>query len=608
MKRENIRKEFFSQSLIPKASYRKLIHACILGFDTEYDSETSELVCWQLSYKGTKRLYTDKLDWQSLYNSISELVKSIDGAASRRKYRTFVLATYFSLAEAQHLDVFGIGVRIDEWGNGNYDFTKPFKEKQQTIRICDIQQWFRGLPLRDVAKTFGLTKLDYDVSNCSKEYLKDSKFIEYALNDADITEQILRKLRAIFADGFDVDILSSRTPANTAAIIFLLHYLKEKITQPHIKLRRLVLLCSWGGNNQCFVRGEKRANFYMYDAVSMYPNSCLALGKLPRDEDWKRAISLRRMLKPSAIGGVCKVRFSFPDTVKYPCLPVWCDKLRSLCFPLSGVSYCTLAEVRLAVKMRADVKLIRGYYYEDGVSYLQSFMTSMLARKIDAASKADKPSEAMFKLIMNAIIGKFAQKTIKTDINDIIRYAHKQGIPLDYMVTIKRFPKLSKRVSLGNIFYPEWNCLILGYARATLAEAFYKYDALVGTTDSFVTEKRLAREFMINKIPFKLKKQGNRLVAVRTRVYALYQDTELSYIAHHGIHNRKEAPSIISHWKKGSWIKYKARHIVKLRESILHHKKLGHAEDRDNMYFNLAWDNKRIEGKFYTTPLPSIPD
>jgi len=608
LKFNNIRREFFSQSLIPKKGYKGIRKACILGFDTEYDSHTQELVSWQLSYKGYKRIFTDLLSWELLYDRVIETVRAIDGGASRRKYRAYVLATYFSIAEAQHLDVFGIGVRIDEWGNGNYDFTKSFPDKQQTIRICDVQQWFRGMALRFVAKTFGLEKLDYDVTNVTKECLQDPLFIEYALHDAHITEVILNKLRYIFLESYQIDILSSRTPANTAAIIFLKDYLTETIEQHNTQLRRLVLLCSWGGNNQCFVRGHKSGRFSLYDAVSMYPNSCIQLKKLPREQDWKRGESIRDMLRPGNIGGVCKVKFQFPDTERYPCLPVWSDKLRGLCYPLTGISCCTLQELRLASKRGAKLVLRIGFYYTDGVDYLQRFMYKMLSHKLDAKAKGDKPSEAMFKLMVNSIVGKFTQKTIKVDINDLLDYSRQQGIPVEFLVNIKNFPRLSKKVNLGNIFYPEWNCLILGYARATLAEAFIKYNALVGTTDSLITEERLPKTVTINNIPFELKTQGNHLLAVRTRVYCLWNQERIEYIAHHGIHNRDKAVDIMRQLDKQDTTTYTRKHIVKIRESMRSDRKLGEVVIKDDMRFNLTWDNKRERGSFYTSPLIRIPD
>lgn len=612
---KNILREYFTQSLHPRRDYKKHPSACILGFDTEYDSKTNELVCYQLSYQGYAKLFLPPLNWDALYQSIAQILRERDMGHSRRKFRSFILATYFSIAEAQHLNILDISVRIDEWGNGNYDFTKSYPSKNQTVRICDIQQWFRGMGLAKVAPYFGVKKLEYDVENVTKACLAEPHFIDYAKNDAVITEHILIELRKRYLDKFNVDIIRTKTPANTSAIIFLKDYLKEHIEQPDIKLRRLTLLCSWGGNNQSFVRGVKNGKFKMYDANSMYPNSCIRLGLLPRKQDWCKTGSLMEFLSSSNKGGICKVGFRFADDCNYPCLPVYSQQLRALVYPLAGVSYCTLAEVRLAKRMGAKLTLYQAYYYREGIDYLAKFLADMLLLKQQASVEGNEPAVQMYKLNMNSIIGKFTQKTVKRDINDLIKYSHEQGIPLDHLVTFRNMP-VSKRVNLGSIFYPEWNTLILGYARATIAEAFAKYDALIGTTDSFVTEQAVPSRVKVNGIWFDLKLKADYLIALRTRVYCLYQTKELKYKAHHGIHNRQQAESVIAkavnkevdgYVKDRPFISYEAKHIIKLREAILHHKKLGQSLIDDKRFF-ANWDNKRIEGEFYTRPLLAIPE
>ena len=56
-----------------------------------------------------------------------------------------------------------------------------------------------------------------------------------------------------------------------------------------------------------------------------------------------------------------KIKFEFPDTVKYPNLPVRLD-LNSVIFPLEGETFCTGIEFYLAMELKCQIEILGGVY------------------------------------------------------------------------------------------------------------------------------------------------------------------------------------------------------------------------------------------------------
>ena len=56
-----------------------------------------------------------------------------------------------------------------------------------------------------------------------------------------------------------------------------------------------------------------------------------------------------------------KINFKFPDTVKYPNLPVRLD-FNSVVFPLEGETFCTGIEFYLAMQLNCQIEILGGVY------------------------------------------------------------------------------------------------------------------------------------------------------------------------------------------------------------------------------------------------------
>lgn len=628
-------KILFTNKVRKIKAHKKIHNPILIGFDTEYDPKTSRLFTYQLSYKGVPNIYYDNMSFSSI---ISHLRNHYHLTLSKRK--TIYLISYFSSAEMQHLNF--LDCKIIQYSANNFEFLHTTKSQ---VRICiiDLQVFFLPAkpPLAKVAETFGLKKLEYDIINLTKDKIYDKDFIEYAKHDAYICEQIFIRLRNSYLQRFKVDILKTKTTANTSSNIYRTYYLKKPPKNTFTHIRRLALKCNWGGNNQCFYRGVFFADegfFYEYDAYSMYPNSCIQLKAFPSHENFYPCMTIKEFIHEKNLGGLCKVKFQFSKNCFYPCLPTFFDN--KLCYPLSGISYCTLQEIRTAIEMNCQIDLLKAYAYREGDSSYCRYMEMLIREKEKADIAGDKIMRILYKLMANALIGKLTQKILDYDINDLAEASKKFEFDLSILpqkdiikMCMANGVDLKKNISIGNLFIPEWHSLILGYSRATLAKAFYKLKGLVGTTDSliFYSKKRLCDSFEYNGIRFDLKHKGKVIILLRTRLYALFDEYDyflskfnMVKFASHGL---RGFPNVINFFKyaynhlmhvlidnekilkeeniDSKYFEYKINRLITLREAIRYQKNFMQKEERD-FKINLQWDNKRVLSIFRSYPIPKI--
>lgn len=581
----------FIQTLHPLKTTRISKKHLIVGFDTEYNSKTNELISVQFSCLGHKKLYEIQVDnfyWKDLWKLLQSFLNEFKIPHNHKLVRGIYLVCFWSIAELQHIRDLHHSDYIGE--NITYNVSKAFGK--QNLHVIDLFQFFKG-SLANVSKMFGYEKMEYDTTNITRKDLKNPKFLEYAVHDAYLTESIFNEFRKLVLDSYNTDILISKSVANTSMSIFRKSFLTEKVGNMNTRIRKMSLLCSWGGNNQAFCRGDFRKNFRLYDANSMYPNSAIQLGVLPREKDWIFAKSMKDFL--TGIGGVCKVWFEFPKDEKYPCIPVF--KEGKLCYPLCGLSYCTLEEVKYALKCGAKVRLKTGYYYTDGNRDFIRYMKEMIKQK----NSSKGVERAFYKLMMNSIIGKFTQKILNYDFNDVLKIARDIDIPFEQVAGIVNL-NVKKKVNVGSGFCPEWNTIILGYARATQSIAFRENNAFVGTTDSIIMKGRI-KHAKINGIEYEYEGRGNRLICLKTRVYALLDGNKILHLAHHGIHTKKDLVKLFEKALNEPTVTYDTRKIIKLRQSVRSGKRFGKEYQRI-MNFNGGWDSKRtLNDNGTTVPL-----
>ena len=590
----------FQQSLKPYRATRAL-GVRIFGLDTEYvprEGKASELLTWQLAGPGRVVVHKrKKLNIATLYEESAKMLVETE----EDTVRTLVYVTYFSLAEIQFFD-------LTDWVIS--EFKGKYKLKQhyngRVMSIIDLADWYPGRKLEEVAKMWGEQKVDYPIGEkveaivagtlTKAELLADPGFMDYARHDAVITQRIFSKMRAYFMEDHEVDIVNTFTPAGTSASMFRAT-LTETIGQQDTHLRSLALRCCWGGRMEAIFRGTKPM-VYEYDATGHHPNSAIALGVLPLENSWIASRNLREWL--SGISGLGWVAFTFPPEEMFPCLPVYSEKANSLMFPLQGISHCTVTEVKQAVVQGAMVKLMRGFHYKEGTDVLTRYLQGLQGIR----NKSQDPAEReLLKRMSNGVIGKLFQKNSGIDLAKVQRYADEHNIPYADAIKLKGMDWDTGEIKVGSCFYPEWYGLILGYARASIGDVAKKHNALIISSDSFVTEEdTLGEGFTDWSISFTKKSEGE-LVSYRTRFYRVGEK-----LAHHAVHNRVAAAEVLKQFLNEDLFRYENSRILRLRESWKTKLPFGCRVKRD-MSTGLGFDYKRqlLEGG-QTRPWNTIED
>jgi hypothetical protein len=520
----------FVQSIHPYRGYQ-VDKVAIFGLDTEYiprPEVASDLLSWQLAGKDDVLLTQKPLDIKTLY---TEAKKMLHGKMAK----VYVFVCFFSIAEIQFFDL--ADWKVSEF-KGKYRLSQTYGDGR--LMVVDLADWYQHKALKDVAKQWGLEKVEFDIGEkveavargemTKQDLFDDPVFREYAKMDAVLCQRIYSQMRDFFIKRFSVDIVSTMTPANTSASILRLG-VTEPIVQENTDLRKLALECCWGGRMECLYRGTKERVFE-YDATGHHPNSAIALGVLPLEKDWHKTGHLGVWMK--GLSGLGKVYFKFPPTEKLPCLPVMMDD--ALVFPLEGVSCCSLSEARLALKKGAKLLLMKAYYYNSGTDILTRHLVNLQAMRNQSKDVAERE---LLKLLSNGVIGKLFQKKTGVDIAKVQAYAAENGIPVDEAIKLKGVDFGAGKTTVGSCFYPEWYALILGYARASIAEVGEEHGALIISSDSFVTEKVLESPFTKLGISFSEKAQGD-LVSYRTRFYRVGDK-----LAHHAVHNREAGKVVL---------------------------------------------------------------
>lgn len=546
-------KRLFRQSIKPYTEKESLEDVLIVGLDSEYyEAERgNELVTWQLGWTGDDgEIFTSKLTLEALLKKVPEEISTV------------FFATFFVTAEAQFfLDT---DWKVSEY-KGRYSFEAEYGGKK--FFVLDVATWFPYQPLKEAAKVFNLEKLEFPIVEKMKAYketlevigkaaadkwlLGDKEFVKYAINDACVVGEILRRVREFCLKTYNIDVLHSRTPAATSSDIFRKFYVTKEIDNKNWSLRNQALRSAWGGRTECFFRGVKEKVF-AYDAHAHHPSSAIALEVLPRERDWLRTTNLRDYL--TSVSGLCCVSFKFPPTCLYPCLPVVSEK--SLIFPLEGESNCSGSEVKLAVQLGAEVLVERGWVFSHGTDIITRYFKELDEQRKQAETEAESE---MYKLFMNSIVGKLFQKNMGTNLQQARDYAQRVGIPIEAAMQILKDDK--SFVSVGSLFYPEWYALILGKARATISKLAWQEQALMISSDSVILDHSLEEAFVFDRIPYKFEREGG-YVAYRCKFYRVEEK-----IAHHAVHNRDFAREVLENFLDKEEVSYTVRHIVKLREA-----------------------------------------
>lgn len=570
----------------------------IVGLDTEFNTRELYTISYQLYYNEESYAIIPGPNQLTL-RDIADRAYQLSGAKSKR----ICIPAFYNTAELSQL-------AIPFWKEKNVSFYKVhpsglFHVEGETenyhFLFYDLWHFFASYEnssLHRVAEDFGLTKLEYDVSDLSLENLNDPTFRAYAIHDARLSKQIFVKLDETYHKVNKVSILARPTPANAAQTSFKLNYLKKEVKAPHRFIRRLAMRANWAGRVECGFVGHND-NVHEHDADSLYPRSVLLLPDLPSASDWE----LRIPSYFDGIEGFIEAQFEFPEDEEWPCLPVF--EQGRLLFPLSGYTSCTIGEFRAALSRGVKSRIKSCVFYTKGEhdEYHRFIQDNITLKETEGST--NKAIRAVAKLNMNSSIGKFIQNKGGMDYAEAAKFISEHPDLEEWMVPLVYANLLrangfdfNESVRLGSSFYPEWHTLILGKAREVMAWAIYNAEQypkiLMISTDSLHVRSENLGD---TKILFNHKLGPAEFISIRSRLHMARDGEKLLKVAHHGMPvSAKKAAEIILAAHGKDVIELERRGKLTLREAVITGRPFGSDKLDPDYKVSLKPDNKRRVG------------
>mgnify|MGYP001057668992 CR=1 FL=1 len=186
------------------------------------------------------------------------------------------------------------------------------------------------------------------------------------------------------------------------------HYFKKRKTVNLQEVDWHVALateCYHGGRNEQFWFGPAFEDDWTdYDLAGAYPTAMALIGR----PDWRSIrVSLDIADYTASTLGIGRVEFKFPDSVRFPTLPVRTEN--GLIFPREGVSDCAAPEIALAHALGAELKIKHGVVIptDNDTLIFGDFISDCIKKRLSYPKGSLK---ALFwKELSNSSYGKTAQ-------------------------------------------------------------------------------------------------------------------------------------------------------------------------------------------------------
>lgn len=434
-----------------------------------------------------------------------------------------------------------------------------------------------GMGLAECGQLLGLPKLTipapYSISDM-RQYLKGDRrgFEAYAVRDAEIAVRYALQVKSFCIESLMIERIP--TTIGAMAVSRFLKTIKESGQSPEVCMgtrtisrqcwnpdthgfrtlkstqsipsrelyETFAINCYHGGRNECFMMGiTPESQWYDYDLAGAYTTGLLDV--LQPDYD-----NLYTSQNPEEFCGhtmgFALVSFRFPDTVRYPCLPVRTDQY-GLFFPLTGESWATAPEIALALTLGAEITIQHGIiipwrqYKSDNASSPTepacSVFLPFVQQVRENRNRHDKGSleKKFWKEIGNSLYGKLAQGLHAKTAFDTAR-------------------GLNSPLPPSSVTQPFFAAHVTGFVRAVVGELMNALppNAIVVsvTTDGFLTDASIEDIDMSGPLSSRFqalcdiadpgssmltcKHQVRQLVAMKTRGQLTYKESEGFPIVH----------------------------------------------------------------------------
>jgi len=252
--------------------------------------------------------------------------------------------------------------------------------------------------LKALCKTFEVEtpKKDIDITKIEWIYHNDyEQYKMYLEHDCISLYQVLHKAMGIFEIEF-----WPITIASLSMYKFRKQFLKDNLFSPTTRTGEKDEFFSKsyaGGRVECF-RSGVHDKVYVYDVNSLYP-SVMVKADIP--------VCLPIKTKTFSIKSCGFYKLSFIQTNKNLPPVLWIKSKNGLEFVYEGIGVFHTAEIKLLLQVGGEIKIDYGYVFPKTKKVFKEFIEHYYAERMKYKGK---PMDYCFKILMNSLYGKFAQK------------------------------------------------------------------------------------------------------------------------------------------------------------------------------------------------------
>lgn len=377
----------------------------IIGFDTEDDSEGNPLLFGFVHGTGS---------WQTRERAAAlEYLHRIGHEHKKTKRKVEVWATNL---EYDLLNLFGAD-RISEvflrWGR-NFLVGARWQgiEFRDTVRHIPIS-------VEALGELIGMKKLETELFKVRGKRRVDQRLIRRCMRDAGITFRTAKELHAIYRGLGERPRL---TLASTARSLWQEQYFKAEVYRPLDEIWEAAGAAYYGGRTEPFRIGDF-GPVTVIDVASMFPWAMTA-GPFP--VPWG---AFRRVKGVESLERTGLYRVRAESDLALPVLPHRTE--HGLIYPNGAFEGWYVGEELTYFKsVGGRFQVLEGFEFFDECRPFDGYVADLFQKK----QAARGPLRMIFKLLLNALYGKFGQKGEKVVSMPLERFQKLPRAPVDYRV------------------------------------------------------------------------------------------------------------------------------------------------------------------------------